>query len=157
MYNRVVLVGRLTADPELRQTPNGVSVTSFSIAVDRTFVSKGGERQTDFIDLVAWRNNAEFICRYFSKGRPILVEGSLQTRTYVDKQGQNRRAWEVIVDSAHFVESKSSAQSGASAGGANTFAPPIPSAAPQVPAPAYSSGDVDDFTELDDDDGDLPF
>lgn len=158
MYNRAILVGRLTADPELKQTPNGVSVTSFSIAVNRSYTNKQtGERQTDFIDLVAWRGTAEFICRYFAKGRAILVEGSIQTRTYVDKQGQNRRAWEVVVDNAHFVESKN-AQGGAPAY-TDAMAPPPAaglSAPPSAPAAAYSSGSVEDFMELDDD-GDLPF
>lgn len=158
MYNRAILVGRLTADPELKQTPNGVSVTSFSIAVNRAYTSKGGERQTDFIDLVAWRSTAEFICRYFSKGKAILVEGSIQTRTYVDKQGQNRRAWEVVVDNAHFVESKNAGQgSGAPAQQfTDAMAPPPPSSQGMAPAPSYSSGSVEDFAELDDD-GDLPF
>lgn len=153
MYNKAILVGRLTADPELKQTPNGVAVTSFSIAVNRSYMNKQtGERQTDFLDIVAWRNTAEFICRYFSKGKAILVEGTIQTRTYVDKQGQNRRAWEIVADSAHFVESKN-----ASSGGGEP-APQFPDtmAPPAAPAPAYSSGSVEDFTELDDD-GDLPF
>lgn len=159
MYNKAILVGRLTADPELKQTPNGVSVTSFSIAVNRAYTNKQtGERQTDFIDCVAWRGTAEFICRYFAKGKAILVEGSIQTRTYVDKQGQNRRAWEVVVDNAHFVESKNASQGGAGQF-TDAMAPPPPpqtAAAPTAPAPAYSSGSVEDFAELDDD-GDLPF
>lgn len=150
MYNRAILVGRLTADPELKQTPNGVSVTSFSIAVNRSYTNKQtGERQTDFIDIVAWRGTAEFICRYFSKGKAILVEGAIQTRTYVDKQGQNRRAWEVVADNAHFVESKNASPGG---GAPAQF----PDAGAPAPAPAYSSGSVEDFAELDDD-GDLPF
>ena len=148
MYNRAILVGRLTADPELRQTPNGIPVTTFSIAVDRPF-SKGGEKQTDFIDIVAWRQNAEFICRFFQKGRPILVEGSIQVRSYVDKAGQNRRAWEVVADNARFVEGKNASPGGGSYQGAESL-PEAP------PAPAYSSGSVEDFAEIDDD-GDLPF
>ncbi|MCL2033568.1 MAG: single-stranded DNA-binding protein [Oscillospiraceae bacterium] len=147
MYNKAVLVGRLTADPELKSTPNGISVTSFSIAVSRAFAPKGGERQTDFLDIVAWRQTAEFICRYFTKGKAILIEGAIQTRTYVDKNGQNRRAWEIVADSAHFVESKN-----ASVGGGA----PVPNDAQAPPAPAYSSGSVDDFADIDDD-GDLPF
>lgn len=147
MYNRAILVGRLTADPELRQTPNGVPVTSFSIAVDRPY-AKGGERQTDFLDIVAWRNTAEFICRYFSKGRPILVEGSIQVRAFVDKNGQNRRAWEIVADNARFVESKNASQGGAYSPAESLPEPP--------PAPAYSSGSVEDFAEIEDD-GDLPF
>lgn len=161
MYNRAILVGRLTADPELKQTPNGVSVTSFTIAVNRAYTTRGGERPTDFLDIVAWRSTAEFICRYFTKGRAILVEGTIQTRTYVDKQGQNRRAWEIVADAAHFVESKGSGQGGGAPVPQFTddMAPP-PSGnsfpAPSAPAPAYSNGSAEDFTELDDD-GDLPF
>lgn len=138
MYNRVILVGRLTADPELRQTPNGVAVTSFALAVDRSY-SKG-EKQTDFIDIVAWRQTAEFICRYFSKGRVMLVEGSLQTRTYTDKTDQKRKAWEVVADNARFVGAKG--ESG--------------NRAEHSRAPAESAGGVEDFAEIDDD-GDLPF
>lgn len=149
MFNKAILVGRLTADPELKQTPNGISVTSFSIAVNRAFTPKGGERQADFIDIVAWRQTAEFICRYFAKGKAILIEGSIQTRTYVDKNGQNRRAWEVVADSAHFVESKNAVPGG------NPTPLPGDSAAPPL-APAYSSGSVEDFADIDDD-GDLPF
>ena len=88
--NNVVLIGRLTADPEYKQTPSGVSVTSFSIAVDRNYIDKDGTRQTDFINIVAWRNTADFICRYFSKGRMIAIEGSSQTRKYEDKNGNKR-------------------------------------------------------------------
>lgn len=147
MYNRIILVGRLTADPELKQTPSGVPVTSFSLAVNRSYVPKGGERQTDFFDVVAWRTTAEFISRYFSKGKLILVEGSMESRTYVDKQGQNRRVWEMIADSAHFVEPKS----------ASPGSPlPIADGAAMQPAPAYSSGAAEDFSDIDDD-GDLPF
>lgn len=152
MYNKAILVGRLTADPELKQTPNGVAVSSFSIAVNRAFTTKSGERPTDFIDIVAWRNTAEFICRYFTKGRAILIEGSIQTRTYVDKEGKNRRAWEVVADSAHFVEGKNAASAGGPPMPSDGMAPPAAIAAPA----AYSSGSVEDFAEIDDD-GDLPF
>ena len=97
------MLGRLTADPELRQTPNNISVTSFTVAVNRPF-TKGAERQADFIDCVAWRNSAEFVSRYFTKGKPILVEGRLQVRSYEDKQGNKRRAYEVVCDNVSFVE-----------------------------------------------------
>lgn len=152
MYNKAIVVGRLTADPELKQTPSGVAVTSFSLAVNRAFTPKGGERQTDFLDIVAWRQTAEFICRYFSKGRAILIEGSIQTRQFTDKNGQNRRAWEIVADSAHFVESKNSQGDSTPAGNL----PPYQSNMSAPPAPAYSSGSVADFAEIDDD-GDLPF
>ncbi len=100
-------MGRLVADPELRQTPNGVSVASFRIAVDRNYQSKEtGERQADFISCVAWRQTGEFISRYFQKGRMIALEGSLQTRNYEDKTGAKRTAYEVIVDQAYFADSK---------------------------------------------------
>ena len=97
MLNRVILMGRLTADPELKQTPNGISVTSFSLAVDRNFAGKGTERQTDFINCVAWRQTAEFISRYFGKGRMMAVEGSLQVRNYVDKNENKRQAVEGLL------------------------------------------------------------
>lgn len=106
MFNKVILVGRLTHTPELKKTQSGVCVSSFSIAVDRPYTPKGQERQVDFVEIVAWRHTAEFICTYFGRGNPVLIEGSLQSRSYVDKSGQNRKVWEVIADNARFVESK---------------------------------------------------
>ena len=105
MFNLVVLTGRLTADPELKTTPSGVSVTTFSIAVNRKYKS-GEEQQTDFINIVAWRQTAEFITKYFKKGSLIGIEGSIQTRRYQDANGNNRTAFEVVVNNAQFVESK---------------------------------------------------
>lgn len=105
MFNLVVLTGRLTADPELKTTPNGVSVTSFSIAVERRY-KQGEERQADFINIVAWRGAAEFISKYFSKGSMIGIEGSIQTRKYQDKNGNNRTAFEVVANNVQFVEFK---------------------------------------------------
>lgn len=131
MYNRAILIGRLTADPELKTTPNGVNVCSFRLAVDRPY-KKDGERKADFITMVAWRQQAEFVCRYFGKGKPIGVEGSIQTREYTDKDGNKRVAVEVVADRVFFVESK---------GRNDESAPP--------------SGQ-DDYTVLDDD-NDLPF
>lgn len=110
--NRAVLMGRLTADPELKTTQNDISVTSFAIAVDRKYQPQGEERKADFIDVVAWRNNAEFICKYFGKGSMIAVEGEIQTRTYEDKNGNKRKAVEVVVDSVSFCGSKSESNSG---------------------------------------------
>lgn len=107
MFNLVVLSGRLTADPELKTTPNGVSVCSFSIAVDRRY-KQGEDRQTDFVNIVAWRGTAEFISKYFSKGSMIGIEGSIQTRRYQDKDGYNRTAFEVIANNVQFIESKRS-------------------------------------------------
>lgn len=104
MLNRVILMGRLVADPELRQTPNAVSVATFRIAVERDYGGK--DRQTDFIPCVAWRQTGEFISRYFSKGRMIAVQGQLQSRSYEDKAGQKRTVYEVIVDQAYFADSR---------------------------------------------------
>ena len=110
--NVVCLVGRLTADPELRQTPNGTNVCSFSVAVNRAFANANGERQADFINCVAWRQTAEFITRYFRKGQNIGLNGTIQTRTYQDKDtGKNRTAFEVVINNAYFVESKGTSQS----------------------------------------------
>ena len=141
MFNLVVLTGRLTADPELKTTANGLSVTTFSIAVDRRYRS-GEERQTDFINIVAWRQTAEFITKYFKKGNLIGIEGSIQTRRYQDKNGNNRTAFEVVVNNVQFVESKR--DSGA----------PIGDTAPA----SFSNADVNDFADLGDaSDDDLPF
>lgn len=106
MLNVVCLMGRLAADPELRHTQSQIPVTSFRIAVDRTFQSKGQEKQTDWIDIVAWRNTAEFVTRYFHKGSMIAVQGSIQTRSYTDKDGNKRTAFEVVADNVFFGESK---------------------------------------------------
>ena len=105
--NIAILMGRLTADPELKHTPNNVAVTSFTIAVDRSYAKAGEARQTDFIDIVAWRSTAEFICKYFRKGQMIALQGSIQTRSYTDKQGNKRKAFEVVADGVHFCGSKS--------------------------------------------------
>lgn len=106
MLNRAILMGRLVADPELRQTPNGISVTAFCIAVERNY-SKDKERQADFINIVAWRQTAEFVSRYFSKGKMIIIEGSIQTRSYEDKNGNKRTAVEVVAGNVMFGETKS--------------------------------------------------
>ena len=140
MFNLVVLTGRLTADPELKTTTNGIPVTTFSIAVNRNYRA-GEEQQTDFINIVAWRQRAEFITKYFKKGSMIGIEGSIQTRRYQDKNGNNRTIFEVVVNNAQFVESKRE-------GGM----------APGVGEPAsYSNADVSDFTDLGGMDDDLPF
>ena len=103
MLNRVVLMGRLVADPELKTTNTGISVTSFRIAVDRSYVKAGEQRQADFFDIVAWRSSAEFVCRHFTKGSLIAVDGQLQTRQYQTKDGSNRSAVEVVADSISFT------------------------------------------------------
>ena len=140
MLNVVVLTGRLTSDPELRHTTSGIAVTSFSIAVDRRYRS-GEERQTDFINIVAWRNSAEFVANYFKKGQLIAIEGSIQTRRYQDKDGNNRTAFEVVANNVQFAESKRSDDS----------AP----AGDSIPA-SFSNTDSGDFTEFTGDE-DLPF
>lgn len=106
MLNRTALMGRFTHDPEMRRTPTGVPVASFSLAVERDFKDANGEKQTDFIDCVAWRNTAEFICKYFTKGRMAVIDGRLQVRTWKDKDGKNRRTTEVVVENAYFADSK---------------------------------------------------
>ena len=146
MINNVVLMGRLVATPELRNTQTGVAVTSFSIAVERSFARAGEQRQADFINCVAWRNTAEFISKYFQKGSMIAVTGSIQTRNYDDKNGNKRTAVEVLVDQASFCGSK--AETGT---GGYTSAP---AAAPA--APSFATGSDSDFEEIAGDD-DLPF
>ena len=106
MLNVAVLTGRLVADPELRHTTSDVAVTSFTIAVDRSYQKAGADRQADFIDIVAWRNTAEFVCKYFRKGQLIAVQGSIQTRSYQDKDGNKRKAFEIVADNVHFAETK---------------------------------------------------
>lgn len=146
--NKVILMGRLTSDPELKTTPNGVSVTSFSLAVDRNYVKQGGERKTDFINIVAWRQRAEFICKYFSKGQLIALDGSIETRTYVDKNGNNRTAFEVLVENAYFTGDKRAQ--------GDYHQQNAPSPIPQEPASTYASGDAGDFEDMPLDE-DLPF
>jgi len=106
MLNVVALMGRMVKDPELRTTQSGISVTSFTLAVDRSYVEQGEERQADFIDVVAWRGTAEFVCKYFRKGQLAAVQGSIQTRNYTDKDGNKRKAFEVVADNVHFAEPK---------------------------------------------------
>lgn len=142
MFNLVVLTGRLTADPELRYTANNTPVTSFSIAVNRRYKA-GEESQADFINIVAWRQTAEFVTKYFSKGSMIGIEGSIQTRRYVDKDtGKNRTAFEVIANNVQFVESKRDGSAG-SAGDAGV---------------SFSNAGANEFVEIDNNsDDDLPF
>ena len=152
MLNVIALVGRLVADPELRHTTSGIATCTFRIAVDRSYVRQGEERKADFFDIVAWRQSAEFVCKYFRKGNLIAVNGSLQTRNYEDRNGNKRTAVEVVADRAFFVDSKSSAQNSGTSYGA--MAPNRP-AAPAEPV-SYSSGSFGDFEEIEGED-DLPF
>lgn len=157
MLNKAILMGRLTRDPEIRYTPNGnIPVVSFSIAIDRNYSGKG-ERITDFIDIVAWRRTAEFVSQWFTKGMLIVVVGSIQTRRWQDKNGNNRTSVEVVADEVQFGESKKSRETNGGyqpAGGAYS-APQQPAA---HPAPSFDmpSGDSD-FSEISDDDGEVPF
>jgi single-strand DNA-binding protein len=143
MLNVTILTGRLVADPELRTTQNGVSVTQFTIAVDRGYVKQGEEKQTDFFDVVCWRSTAEFVCKYFNKGNLISVQGMLRTRSYTDKEGNKRKVTEVLAEQVHFTESKKQSDSGNQQ---PTYAPPQP----------YSNGTQAEFEEVVTDD-DLPF
>ena len=174
MLNHIVVMGRLTRDPELRYTQSQTPVTSFSVAVDRDFAPKdGGERQTDFIDCVAWRSTAEFVSKYFQKGSMAVVSGRLQMRDWTDRDGNKRRSAEIVADNVYFGESKRSREGGGFdgnggyggnnngysgggyAGGSNSGGYARQSAPAPAPAPAPSAGAFSDLS--DDDDGDLPF
>ena len=149
MLNKIILMGRLTRDPELRRTGSGTAVTSFSLAVDRDFKSQSGEKETDFIDVVAWRNTAEFVSKYFTKGRMAIVEGRLQIRDWTDKDGGKRRSAEVVADNVYFGDSK---RDGAGDAG---YAPAY-SAPSAGYMPAASMG-ASAFAEIGEEDGELPF
>lgn len=157
MLNRVILMGRITQDLELKSTTSGVSVTSFSIAVDRNYVKQGEQRQTDFINIVCWRQQAEFVCRYFGKGSMIAIEGQLQSRTYQAKDGTTRYVTEVVADNISFTGERREQNNS----GYNNYAPQQqsynqqPVQQTQQPA-SYSNGSNSDFEEMPLDD-DLPF
>lgn len=153
MLNRVILMGRLVSDPELKTTTSGISVCSFRIAVERSYVKSGEERKADFFDIVCWRNTAEFVCRYFGKGSLIAVEGQLQSRTYQAKDGSNRYVVEVVADNVSFTGERRDNSQPAYNQNYNQAYPEQP-AAPA--APAYQSGSTDSFQEMPLDD-DLPF
>ena len=155
MLNKVILMGRITRDPELKYTQSNTAVCSFSVAIDRRFVRQGEERQTDFINVVAWRQQAEFVAKYFTKGRMINVVGSLQTRSWDDQNGQKRYATEVIADEINFCGD--SRQDNGSQGNAGYNAPQ-PNFAAAAPAPQFnnSPSDAGGFEPIDVDD-DLPF
>ena len=163
--NNVSLIGRLTADPELKHTQSGTATTRFSIAVDRTYTKPGEEKQADFINIVAWSQRAEFICRYFSKGQRIAIIGQIRTGSYTDREGNKRYTFEVLVDSVEFCESKkdtsNSGNSYPNSYSNNSYSRSgngyqQSSGAESRPAPSYSSGADDDFVELPNDE-DLPF
>ena len=159
MLNHITIMGRLTRDPELRRTGSGIAVASFTVAVDRDFGGRdGGEKETDFIDCVAWRQTGEFVSKYFTKGRMIVVSGRLQIRSWTDKDGNKRRTAEVVADNCYFGDSKRDDQGGSSYGGntygGNSYAAP---AAPSFGGYAAPSAPASDFAMLDDDDAQLPF
>ena len=140
MLNKIFIMGRLTRDPELRTTNSGTSVASFSLAVDRNYKGADGEKETDFIDCVAWRQTGEFAAKYFTKGRMAVVEGRLQIRPWTDKEGNNRRSAEVIVDNMYFGDSKRDGDTG----GARPASGPV-------------NVSANDWQEVDEDEGDMPF
>ena len=150
MLNKIILMGRLTRDPELRRTQSGTAVTSFSLAVDRDFKSQSGEKETDFIDIVAWRGTAEFVSKYFTKGRMAVVEGRLQIRDWTDRDGGKRRSAEVIADNDYFGDSKR--EGGSDYSPAPAYGTPAPSRGYAAPA-----GGQSDFAEIGEEDGELPF
>ena len=173
MLNHIVIMGRLTRDPELRRTGSGVAVASFSLAVDRDFAPKdGGERETDFIDCVAWRQTGEFVSKYFAKGRMAVVSGRLQIRSWTDKDGNKRRTAEVVADNVYFGDSKRDSEGGNSSYGGNTYggnsyggnsyggnsySAPASASAPSYGSYSAPSAPASDFAMLEDDDAQLPF
>ena len=177
MLNHIVIMGRLTRDPELRRTGSGVAVASFTVAVDRDFGGRdGGEKETDFIDCVAWRQTGEFVSKYFTKGRMIVVSGRLQIRSWTDKDGNKRRTAEVVADNVYFGDSKRDNDNGGSSYGGNTYGGNSyggnsygnnnnygGNSYNNAPAPSYggysapASAPASDFAMLEDDDAQLPF
>lgn len=147
MLNHIVVMGRLTRDPELRRTGSGVAVASFALAVERDFAAKdGGEKETDFIDCVAWRQTGEFVSKHFAKGRMAVVSGRLQIRSWTDKDGNKRRAAEIVADNVYFGDSKKDAENGSSS--------------PTAAATQYGGGypvKTEDFAAIEIDDAQLPF
>ena len=159
MLNRIIIMGRLARDPELRRTQTGTPVASFRLAVDRDFKDKTtGERSTDWIDVVAWRQTAEFVSRYFTKGRMAVVEGRLQMRDWTDKDGNKRTSAEVVADNVYFGDSKRDGETGGYSGGYSQGGYSGGYSAPAAPS-GYGAppADGDQFAELSDDDGELPF
>ena len=165
MLNHITIMGRLTRDPELRRTGSGIAVTSFSLAVDRDFGGRdGGERETDFIDCVAWRHTGEFVSKYFTKGRMAVVSGRLQIRSWTDKDGNKRRTAEVVADNVYFGDSRRDSDNSGSTYGGNTYGGnSYGGNAYNAPAPSYggysapAGAPASDFAMLEDDDAQLPF
>ena len=157
MLNHITIMGRLTRDPELRRTGSGIAVASFTVAVDRDFGGRdGGEKETDFIDCVAWRQTGEFVSKYFTKGRMIVVSGRLQIRNWTDKEGNKRRSAEVVADNCYFGDSKREDHGGNAYGG-NSYGGGYSAPAPSYGGYSAPSAPASDFAMLDDDDAQLPF
>ena len=163
MLNHITIMGRLTRDPELRRTGSGIAVASFTVAVDRDFGGReGGERETDFIDCVAWRQTGEFVSKYFTKGSMIVVSGRLQIRGWTDKDGNKRRTAEVVADNVYFGESRRNSEGGNAYGGNTYGGNSYGGNSYNAPAPSYGgysapAAPASDFAMLDDDDAQLPF
>ena len=158
MLNHIVIMGRLVRDPELRRTGTGVAVASFTVAVDRDFGGRdGGEKETDFIDCVAWRQTGEFVSKYFTKGRMIVVSGRLQIRSWTDKDGNKRHTAEVVADNVYFGDSKRDGDSGNAYGGNTYGGYSAPASAPSFGGYSAPAAPASDFAMLDDDDAQLPF
>ena len=151
--NHIVIMGRLTRDPELRRTGQGTAVTSFTVAVDRDFGGQDGQKETDFIDCVAWRQTGEFVAKYFTRGRMIVVDGRLQIRSWTDKDNHKRKTAEVVADNCYFGDSKRDDQGGSSYSGSSYGAPAGNYGGYGMPASGNDSG----FSVLDGDDSQLPF
>lgn len=157
MLNVVAIMGRLVADPELRTTQQGTNVCTFRIACERSYTPKGQQRQADFVDIVAWGKTAEFICKFFQKGSMIAIDGSLQTRNYQDKNGNNRTAVEVVANNISFAGAKTADKPAAASYEQQTRNHAQQAKAAQnAPQPAYTQGSMDDFSVINDTD-DLPF
>ena len=161
MLNHITIMGRLTREPELRRTGSGIAVASFTVAVDRDFSGRdGGERETDFIDCVAWRQTGEFVSKYFTKGSMIVVSGRLQIRNWTDKEGNKRRSAEVVADNCYFGESKRNSEGNAYGGntyGGNTYGGGYSAPAPSYGGYSAPAAPASDFAMLEDDDAQLPF
>lgn len=162
MLNRIIIMGRLTRDPELRRTQNGIAVAAFSLAVERDYKSQSGERETDFIDCVAWRGTAEFVSKYFSKGRMAVVEGRLQIRPWTDRDGNKRRSAEIVAENVYFGDSKRDSNSGGDYGMPSSYGAPSSSygsapGAGQASNSMLPMDDGSDFAEIGEEDGELPF
>ena len=156
MLNHIVIMGRLTRDPELRRTGTGVAVASFTVAVDRDFgKNENGEKETDFIDCVAWRQTGEFVSKYFTKGRMAVVSGRLQIRSWTDKDGNKRRTAEVVADNVYFGDSNK--REGEATGSYGAYAAPAPAAPSGFGGYAAPTAPASDFAMLSDDDAQLPF